>query len=226
MSNPFMISSHAAVESWLAAHPPELAFDIGANEGGYTDLFLRHQAKKVMAFEPLPDYAGKLQARFVGDDRVQVHPTALGEWKTIRHNLSVMNCWTLVESSNRFDPVPEYKGRTFDVPFDFLDSGRFGQADFIKLDADGYEPAILRGAAKMIDAMRPPIMLELSYLPQELGDSCDRMVYDLFVRHGYAFVSMDGKTVERHHRTFLQWFPWNTSYDVLAVPVEKLTLFV
>jgi FkbM family methyltransferase len=226
MTNPFMVNSIDALVRWLKENPPELAFDVGANEGGYTDLLLHHGAKKVVAFEPLPAYAEKVRTRFAGNNRVDVQQIALGEKADMKPSLSVLNCWTIAcAETTRLDPVSDFLGQKFDINFDFIDSGKFGVPDFVKLDADGYEPAILRGAERLLKINRPAILLELSYLPQELGYSCDRMVLDLYRYHKYVFVAQSGLFVCRHHREMLGFFPWNTSYDVLAVPEERASLF-
>lgn len=226
MFNPFAISSYDALVRWLKAHPPQLAFDIGANRGGYTETLLEHGAKLVVAFEPLPMFADKVRAKFAGDARVEVQQIALGENEGRREGLSVLNCWTIADQkTTTLEKVPDFAGQKFDIDFSYIDSGKFGIPDFVKLDADGYEPAILRGASKMLQTKRPAILLELSFLPLELGDSCDRMVYDLYVKHKYVFVSVSGNVCCHNYRNMLEYFPWNTSYDVLAVPDEHSSFF-
>jgi FkbM family methyltransferase len=225
MTNPFLVDSEEAFTSWLTAKPPALAFDIGANAGRYTETLLRHGAQKVVAFEPIPSLATALRARFAGESRVEVRQIAMGENTEKREDLSVLNCWTLANKDKTpLEPSPDFRGQTFEIWFNFIDSGVFGYPDFVKLDADGYEPAILRGAVKLIQAKRPAFLLELSYIPQDLGDSCDRMVYEMYVNHRYVFVSQDAKFVCRHHREMLSYFPWNTSYDVLAIPEEQISV--
>jgi len=222
MANPFMVASHVAFEKWLSVHRPDVVFDIGANEGGYIELWLHHGAKRVVAFEPLPMYAEKIRIKFAGDARIETHQIALGERLEHRSGLSVLNGWTLADKdSTNLEPDPRFVGQKFEVSFNFLDSGLFGVPDFVKLDADGYEPAILRGAKRLLTQERPAIMLELSYLPKALGDSCEEMIRNLYVDNRYVIMSADGSFVCRDHKEMMQYFPWHTSFDVLAIPEEK-----
>ncbi len=57
--------------------PGDLCFDIGANKGDYTSALLEAGAR-VVAVEPQPSCIRELSARFNGNNRVCVIPTALG----------------------------------------------------------------------------------------------------------------------------------------------------
>lgn len=226
VDNPFLTPSAVALVKWMAAHPPDLVFDVGANVGDYTFDLLKLGAKRVVAFEPLPEYAAMCVRRFAGDDRVTVHQLAMGESECRKSGMVVVNNWTLAEpGKTALELDPKFSGKTFDIEFGFIDSGLFGRPDFIKLDADGYEPAVLRGGKWLMHDKRPAILLELSYLPESLGYSSDGMLYDLFFGNDYVIVSMDGTFVCRSHEKMMGFFPWHTSFDVLAIPAEHSSIF-
>jgi hypothetical protein len=55
--------------------------------------------------------------------------------------------------------------------------------DFIKMDVEGAELSVLRGAAKTIDRDRPTILFEHSRPLEETFGVTPPMVYDEFARH-------------------------------------------
>jgi FkbM family methyltransferase len=66
------------IPSILAPHlQSRRAIDVGANRGEFTDA-LRRAGMSVEAFEPNPDLAAELHARFAGDRQVRVHAIACG----------------------------------------------------------------------------------------------------------------------------------------------------
>ncbi len=71
------------------------------------------------------------------------------------------------------------------------------QPDLVKIDVEGYELAVLRGAQATLGRYRPPLFLELH--PQrlrELGGSVEEVV-GLLAGLGYAFRSPAGAPLGR-----------------------------
>jgi len=71
------------------------------------------------------------------------------------------------------------------------------QPDLVKVDVEGYELAVLRGARATLGRYRPPLFLELH--PQrlrELGGSVEEVV-DLLAGLGYGFRSLGGAPLGR-----------------------------
>ena len=58
--------------------PGALVFDVGAYEGEFTALMRRKWNARVIAFEPIPEFASALTSRFSEDHSVTVLPVALG----------------------------------------------------------------------------------------------------------------------------------------------------
>jgi hypothetical protein len=139
-------------------------------------------------------------------------------------DVNVFNCWTLLpEASRRLDRAVEFVGiPPFSVELwtidDLIDWVGFSP-DLIKIDVDGYEVRALRGARRIIAARRPVIMLELSYLPDALGDCCECMVRDLF-RAGYALTILNGGRRLTTVKDVMRGYPWDTSFDVICEPVD------
>jgi FkbM family methyltransferase len=198
--------------------------DVGANTGEMVQLWLAAGAQHVHAVEPIPSIYEGLAARYAGDPRVTCYPIAAGEAPGRLVDVNVFNCWTLLpHADDRLERSAPFRGAppfSVDVTtIDDLISGHGCRPDLIKIDVDGREPEVLRGARRYLAARRPVIILELSYLPDTLGDCCECMVRELY-RTGYVLTELVTGRRLPTVRDVMQTYPWNTSYDVVCEPAE------
>ena len=132
----------------------DLVFDIGANVGDMTALYLELGAR-VVSVEPQEECLRILNGRFRFDPRVTIVPLGVGDREgeqeimlsDIRSPISSMSeQWiAAVKSSGRF---PHYEwSRSVTVPITTLDAliARYGEPDFCKVDVEGFEEKVLRG---------------------------------------------------------------------------------
>ncbi len=154
----------------------ELCFDVGANIGDRTELFLRLGAR-VVAVEPQEACLYKLRAR-VGDDRhVTIVMQALGaapghaelrqpEPGSALASMSV-DWIEQVRSSGRFGQEWALAQPVEVTTLDLLIE-RFGLPVFCKIDVEGYEHEVLQGLSQPIRA------LSLEFTPERLSatESC------------------------------------------------------
>lgn len=194
--------------------------DVGANIGDTTAEFLALGAERVVALEPNPACMAKLAERFQGDTRVELVPLGASDVAHQEQGLNVFNCWTLArDGETGLDRSLEY-GAPFDVSFETLEqvcAARQWVPDFIKIDVDGHEAKVLRGAAELLTTRRPLVLLEVSYLPRSFGDCCECMLESVFSK-GYQIVSLLDGVTYRSTRAFMRVFPWDTSFDVFLEP--------
>ena len=141
-----------------------LVFDVGANVGEYTEVFLELGAR-VVAIEPNPSCASLLE-QIPPRQRVVVKRAALGNTKSeaILHlcdldGLSTLSSdWLGVARS-----IPRLAGRDWSrsvkVPVTTLDVliREYGSPQFIKIDVEGYEQAVLSGLSRL------PMCLSFEY---------------------------------------------------------------
>jgi len=140
------------------AGPGDLVFDVGANVGNRTKVFLRLGAR-VVAIEPQPSCASLLAEAFGDNPRVTLVREALGaapgqaemrvsDASTIS---SMSSNWIeAVRSSGRF---AAYRwNRTIAVPVTTLDAliERYGPPAFVKIDVEGFELAVLQGLSRPV----------------------------------------------------------------------------
>ena len=151
--------------------PTDVIFDVGANLGLHTLTFSR-LAKEVVAFEPNPSLIPNLRKTIANlqnatlcdvcltseDGTVQFH---ISEWD---HMLSSLSNWS-------GQPT-----RTIDVPGRSLDSllstGSIPKPDVLKVDVEGAELMVFRGAERLLsqtDSPRAIIFEELNSSSRKLG---------------------------------------------------------
>ena len=139
-----------------------LAFDIGAHLGDRSRYFLSLGAS-VVAVEPQPELAARLERAFRGNPRVAVLNLALGasEGRAIlRRDPMNPTLATLSEGWTRvLDASPAFRGLRWrearPVPVTTLDAliDRFGLPAFTKIDVEGFEAQVLRGLNRPLPAL-------------------------------------------------------------------------
>ena len=144
--------------------PGELVFDIGAHKGAYSERLLRLGAR-VVAVEPQPQCSQAIRQRFGNDSRVTVVPQAVG---SVEGTVPMRFCHASQVSSCSPEWPQRFAEQEWDAPVDVpvttLDAliEQFGTPAFCKIDAEGYEPEILRGLSKPIRAVSleftPPLI--------------------------------------------------------------------
>jgi len=139
--------------------PGGLVFDVGANLGKRTKVFLRLQAQ-VVAVEPQPACVRVLQLAF--GRRAVIIPQALaateGEGEIRIDDSSTISSmsedWILaVKASGRF--ATHRWGRTERIRTTTLDRliEMYGEPSFVKIDVEGYEYEVLRGLSRPIQCL-------------------------------------------------------------------------
>jgi FkbM family methyltransferase len=152
-----------------------LALDIGGNWGQSIETIRRlRPAARIVSFEPNPVLARRLERAFAGSPAVTVKCCALSEQAGqmrlhvpsyrgfVYDGLASLDYdeaygWLNADRVAGFDPAL-LSVTSFDVEVARLDD--FGLApDFIKIDVQGHELAVLRGATQTLQH-KPVVMLE------------------------------------------------------------------
>lgn len=135
-----------------------LVFDVGANVGSRTKLFLNMGAR-VVAFEPQPNLYNHLKDHLDIVRKVKIEQLALGDQRSIKQML-ICEAHVLSSLSKRWINATQKSGRfsnynwekSIDVNVSTLDEQiiKYGIPDFIKIDVEGYELEVLKGLSKEI----------------------------------------------------------------------------
>lgn len=134
--------------------PHRAAVDVGAHMGAYT-FFLSRLCRRVHAFEPLAECAAFLRAAY--GPHVEVHACALsdhsGQARLLTGGAGVAQTARLGEAGAG-EPAVTVEVRR-------LDEFELGEVGFVKIDAEGAECAVLRGAAGLLARCRPVLLVEI-----------------------------------------------------------------
>ncbi|MFT8245287.1 FkbM family methyltransferase [Roseomonas sp. BN140053] len=180
----------------LLADRSRVAVDVGANLGLYAGR-LAQLCRKVHCFEPIPWLADDLATRLPRRG-VVIHQIALsdragtaelripyGEAGQEMHGLSTL------EDANSFQHDVTTT-RLVDCRVERLDAVVEDPIGFIKVDVEGHELAVLRGAVGILRRDRPTLLIESQQLT---NPDAPASVFDFLGDLGYA-----GYFYERHQR--------------------------
>lgn len=142
--------------------PHRISLDIGADLGEFTIAMLA-SSRSVIAFEPRPIQARDLTSMFdaVGA-AVRVEAVALSNEPgvmTMRVVASEPGRST-IEAGNTLGDMHDGKIQHIDVPVTRLDDLHLTDIGLIKIDVEGHELAVLRGATETLAHQRPAIVVE------------------------------------------------------------------
>lgn len=199
--------------------------DIGAHHGFYTLLASQKvgTSGKVISFEPSPRELAKLKAHLSLNNckNVEVQELALGaeEGKVnmfvcIDH--SGLNSLRLPNAETKVTEV-EIKQIKLD---DYLKNEQIKKVDFVKMDVEGGELSVLKGADKiLLDELRPLIIYEIQDIRTTPWGYKAVELYQFLKDHKYKSfnVTENGRLVA---------CPDKQKFDdnLLAVPEEKISL--
>lgn len=178
------IQSDGAWEPWvrkaciMAMRDGDVMFDVGANAGTISNEVAKACPNiSIKAFEPQVDMAQlvAISASLNTVDCIEVFPVAVGDHcGTIQLHKPAHSLHASTTASG------ESGERVVDCPLICLDevvlSGRLSPPAFIKIDVEGGELNVLKGAQKLISQHLPVIIFEAN-------DNCERFGYtrdDLF----------------------------------------------
>jgi FkbM family methyltransferase len=132
------------------------AIDAGANVGVFSIYAsIKHPDATIYAFEPNPSTFKALQENTKYYSNIKVFNCGLGE-KNAMASLIPTNYSVMSRIGEGGIPVEMKTVDSFGIP-----------ADFIKMDTEGYEANILRGAAETIKKHKPIIVMSAYHNPDD-----------------------------------------------------------
>jgi FkbM family methyltransferase len=166
--------------------PGMTVYDVGANAGFYT-LFLSRlvgDTGRVFAFEPCP-----YVARFLID---HVRMNRVSNVRVIQAAMARQTGLVGMSTDKGFseNQISDDRNSALMVPSLSLDTSSLPSPDLIKMDVEGAESEILRGAQKTLREAQPVVFVALHGSQQRAA--CP----ELFRAAGYAVYDLDGQVIE------------------------------
>jgi FkbM family methyltransferase len=167
-----------------------LSIDVGAAAGCYTALLVP-LSRRVVAFEPVPQFAAALRTMFAGTLIVRIEQVALSDQSGARSMQVPRDCFwrSTIENNNRLAYSADLE--TIPVTTRSLDDYAFHNVGLIKIDVEGHELAVLHGAADTIHRERPNVLVEVV---EQLCSGTLAGTFGFFAAAGYrGYFLFDGK---------------------------------
>ncbi len=201
--------------------PGAVYFDVGAHIGFHA-LFAAHRVGKdgrVFAFEADPRIYERLARNLSQFPGARATNAAVwdrtGSLTFERSSTRNESGWGTVSAVRDFGT-----GEHVEVPSVALDDWcrdqRLDRWDAMKLDAEGSELAVLRGAQSSLDQFRPALILEINTVVLEQGGVSPSGVADFLLQHGYRLFRLGYRRLE-------SWDPAKPAdfSEALCVPGER-----
>lgn len=173
--------------------PQSVFFDVGAHGGIFTTTFCAaNPGGRAVAFEPSPGPLEELagaERRNGHQGRVTARPVAVGD------RAGYAEAWLDAARMAHMEPAPPGTA-AFQVECVTLDAEaeRLGVAPaLIKVDVEGWEDAVLRGATGILARARPVVFLELHLDVLESRGVAPRSLTGMMAELGYRFETPTGR---------------------------------
>jgi FkbM family methyltransferase len=174
-----------------ALEPGMTAVDVGANSGLLT-LFMRRAVGaggRVLSIDPSSEACERVRQQLAanGFDNVDVVTAALGERDGVEryfHAEIGIGALPATDRQHTTDASEEVHVTSLDA---LLAERGAGEVGFVKIDTDGAELGVLRGARRTIERDHPVLLFEINgpglarrgHDPAELGELLDELGYDV-----------------------------------------------
>ncbi|MBS1644440.1 MAG: FkbM family methyltransferase [Bacteroidetes bacterium] len=174
--------------------PTSNCVDVGCHKGEILDLMLKAAPSgRHWGFEPIPELYEALKRKYHGQQTVVVSDAALSDRKGM-------------SSFNYVVTNPSYSGlvkREYDRPNEqdtniYVPTARMDEVipldqkvDLIKIDVEGGELLVLKGASRILSASHPVVIFEHGLGASDRYGVQPEDVFRFFAQHGYSIFNLE-----------------------------------
>jgi FkbM family methyltransferase len=221
---------HVTNQKYVRLKEDAVIFDIGANIGGMAFRFAQQVPRgHVYAFEPTDFAFSKLLNNLSLNPQLaeQITPVQLflSDQTISDHQLKAYASWKVDGSAAHTHPLHGGAVKSArSVPAVTLDNycltNGIDRVDLIKIDTDGHEFCVLRGARRTIEKNRPYIIFEIGLYVLEEQNIEFEQIYTYFA--GFDYYLLDAKSGQQISlQNFSYRIPKRSTTDIVAVPLKQ-----
>jgi FkbM family methyltransferase len=176
--------------------PNSNCIDIGCHKGEILEKILYHSPKGChFAFEPIPDMYQSLQSRF--GNTAKIFPYALGDTSDNKVTFNIVTNAPAYSGLRQrsYDDLPEAQIKQIEVDERRLDDvlSEGVHIDFIKIDVEGGDYNVLKGAERIIKENNPLIIFEFGIGGADHYGITPTDLYNLLSnQYNYGIYTLDG----------------------------------
>lgn len=199
----------------------DTVLDVGANVGCHALLFskLAGPQGRVIAFEPTTRAFQKLRRNRelnleVCTKNLVLEKMAIGDRSVKSQPVQFRSSWRL------FGPIDQIEHELLDISTidEYLEKHELTRVDFIKIDVDGYEYKVIKGALRTLQVHKPVLVMEFGHYTLEgVGDRLEDLVDCLFSL-GYAIRRDEEFYLFRNRSEILTAVPPDSTINVICLP--------
>lgn len=205
----------ADIRRIFAERQPQVIFDVGANEGQTAIEFAAVFPDAIIhSFEPFHGAFEQLQKVALKHPRIQPVESALGD--AIGDRTLCLNTASVTNSllpnapeASRFQPggMADARGAAtirVSTVDEYCRQSQVPLIDLLKIDTQGYELTVLRGAEQVISGKQVAVIFaEVLFTPLYLGQAFFHEVYDHLWQHGFRLVNLYNLAI--NDQTYTSW---------------------
>ena len=182
-------------------------FDVGANEGQSIDIIRKiFKDPRIYAFEPSRESFRKLQSKCYGSEAL-LHNFAFGSQNSreefVNYEDSCLSSFLPLDDAleNRFRDVKVKQRETVDVrTIDwFVQQNRIDRIDLLKIDTQGYDLQVLRGAKESLKrGLIDNVLVELNFVKIYQNQSDAHQIWEFLSENDIHLVDYYEKVRQNH----------------------------
>jgi FkbM family methyltransferase len=225
-----LIECHKNALALFYIQPGDIAVDVGAWMGDFAHLFstLAGRTGVIIAYEASPFIFRQLRSRLGNISNLILRDKAVSScsheivpMKVFPNNV-YQQCssidqrvWAEIDRVQNQERITQVPVETESLD-DFFELNNLGRCCFIKIDVEGHEELVIKGAEKMLRNFRPIVIFEYRHVPGYFEPVSIKQFQELNYR------CFDLTSLEEVYYPYIHRDPT----DLLAVPEEKVARFL